>query len=149
MLESIGNLAYMGMRHVALTGWNESLYNVTINTETFLSFTPFLTVDQSCDTTLQWVNQRLAEAGLRTVQTFDLQDARAGARDCTCPQHGTGQCDCQMVVLLIYGNGKEPETLILHGRDGKTWLSFAHTIQHTSGLADRIQKALDTIEPAS
>ncbi len=114
-----------------------------------MSFVPFLIVEQNCDVTLQWATQRLVGAGFRTVRTFDLQDARAGSQDCSCPHHGTEQCDCRMVVLLVYGNGKEPETLILHGSDGKTWLSFAHTMQPVSGLTNRIQKTLDFIEPAS
>jgi hypothetical protein len=54
-----------------------------------------------------------------------------------------------MIVLLVYGNGREPETLILHGSDGRTWLSFSHTMQPVSGLANLIQKTLDTMEPAS
>jgi hypothetical protein len=109
-----------------------------------MSFSPFLIVEQNCDNALQWANQQLSGAGLRTVRTFDLQDARAGSNDCCCPHHGTEQCDCQMVVLLVYGSGKEPETLILHGCDGKTWLSLAHTVRPGTGLASQIQRALDT-----
>jgi hypothetical protein len=32
-----------------------------------------------------------------------------------------------MIILLIYGKVAEPATLILHGNDGKTWVSFADT----------------------
>ena len=111
-----------------------------------MGFSPFLIVEQNCDTALQWANQQLTGAGLRTVRTFDLQDARIGSHNCSCPHHGTEQCDCQMVVLLVYGNDKEPETLILHGSNGKTWLSLGQTMRPVSGLASRIQIALDTID---
>ena len=59
------------------------------------------------------------------MQTFDLQTARLGPGDCACPHHGTGECDCQMVVLLVYGHEPQPAVLILHGNDGQTWLSLA------------------------
>lgn len=142
-------MAYIGISQLALIEYCQTPYNESIRLEALMSFAPFLIVEQSCDTTLQWANQQLAGAGLRTVRTFDLQDARAGSLHCSCPHHGTEQCDCQMVVLLVYGTGKEPETLILHGSNGKTWLSFAHTMHPVSSLANRIQKTLDTNEPAS
>jgi hypothetical protein len=141
-------MAYNEISQVALMGWYQTLYNVSINQETLMSFSSFLIVERTCDDALQWANSQLLQAGLRTMQTFDLSAARAGAHDCCCPHHGTAQCDCQMVVLLVYGTDKEPETLILHGSEGKTWLSLAHTMRPAAGLANQIQSALDTIEPA-
>lgn len=149
MTDDISNLAYRRISQLALIRVLQTPYNVSIHLETLMSFEPFLIVEQNCEIALQWANQRLAGAGLRSVQTFDLQDARAGAHDDSCPHHGTELCDCQMVILLVYGNGTEPETLILHGSDGKTWLSLAHTMRPVSGLANRIQKTLNTNEPAS
>ena len=149
MTKDIGNMAYREISKVALIIYRQTPYNVCIHPEALMSFAPFLIVEQNCDTALQWANQRLVGAGLRTVRTFDLQDARIGAHDCSCPHHGTEQCDCQMVVLLVYGNDKEPETLILHGSNGKTRLSLGHTMRPVSCLANRIQMALDTIDPAS
>lgn len=89
------------------------------------TLSPFCTINRSCDETLQWTKMQLSEAGLRAMQTFDLQTARHGMEDCTCPHHGTEACDCQMVVLLVYGKENEPVTLVLHGNNGKTWLSLA------------------------
>ena len=78
--------------------------------------------------------ERLSVAGLRMLRTFDLHDARLGAAECSCPHHGTSKCNCQMVVLLIYGEAIEPATLILHGNEEQTWLSFAETSsQHQCG----------------
>ena len=32
--------------------------------------------------------------GLQVVRSFDLKVARAAHVGCTCPHHGTDQCDC-------------------------------------------------------
>lgn len=61
------------------------------------------------------------------MRTFDLQDARVGAGECPCPEHGTEKCNCQMIVVLIYGQGKQPATLVLHGSDERTWLSLVNS----------------------
>ena len=89
---------------------------------------PFLVLDQTCDQVLAWVNQQLTRAGFRAVQTFDLQVARLAHSDCPCPHHGTENCTCQMVVLLIYRKQGEPATLVIHGQDSRTWLSLAGPI---------------------
>ena len=85
----------------------------------------FLTVDLPCDKALQTAKKKLSQAGLRALQTFDLHTARHIQQDCPCPNHGTADCDCQMVVLLVYGETAEPATLILHGSDGQTRFSIA------------------------
>ena len=90
---------------------------------------PFLSIDSSCDQTLQLSKAQLAEAGLTAVQTFNLNTARLGLHNC-CPNHGTEACDCQMIVLLIYGETQEPATLILHGNNGQTWLSIGDSAAH-------------------
>ena len=86
---------------------------------------PFLVLDQTCDQVLAWVNQQLTSADLRVVQTFDLQVARLAHPDCPCPHHGTNDCNCQMVVLLVYRKQDDPATLVIHGQDGRTWVSLA------------------------
>ena len=85
---------------------------------------PFLSLDCNCDEALLRLEGKLAAANLRVVQTFDLQSARLGLDDCPCPHHGTSACDCQMVILLLYGQTGVPATLILHGNGGQTWLSL-------------------------
>jgi len=108
----------------------------TINHEAHMNVSPFLSVNHSCDEAMQWANEQLLRAGLRPVQTFDLHTARNGLQDCPCPNHGTNECDCQLVVMLVYGKTEavstlpavvntSPVTLILHGNDGQTWLSIA------------------------
>ncbi len=115
-----------------------------------MSFSPFLVMEQDCDRVLPWVIEQFTQAGLQTVQTFDLNTVRAGSGECLCQEHGTRQCDCQMVVLFVYGQSGEPVGLILHGRQGQTWLSFAEAPaggSNTSGLAKSIQKRLEARAP--
>jgi hypothetical protein len=109
-----------------------------------MNISPFLSIHCPCDEALPKVSRQLKEAGLRTVQTFDLHSAMAGMHGCSCPNHGTDACDCQMVVLLVYGTAAEPVTLLLHGNSRQTWISLADSIdQHQNPqLQITIQKAL-------
>lgn len=109
-----------------------------------MNISPFLSILCPCDEALPGVIQQLKDSGLRTVQTFDLHSAMSGLHGCSCPNHGTEECDCQMVVLLVYGDAVEPETLILHGDGKRTWISLADTILQNANhqLQITIQKAL-------
>ena len=92
--------------------------------------TPFLVVEQPYETTIAWLVERLRNQGLQTTITFDLQVARHSHSDCACPHHGTEQCDCQMVVILVYGqNGSQPTSLVVHSHEAITQLSFVDTPQ--------------------
>ena len=109
-----------------------------------MNISPFLSANCPCDEALARVNQQLRDAGLIAVQTFDLHSAMSGTHGCSCPNHGTQKCDCQMVVLLVYGSAGEPETLILHGDSERTWISLADTVIQNRDLQLKItiQKAL-------
>ena len=110
-----------------------------------MNISPFLSVDRHCDETLQWAKKQLLLADLRAVQTFDLHTVRIGLHDCSCPNHGTDDCNCQMVVLLVYGRATEPITLILHGNDGQTRLSIADDPRQRADakLINSIRQALE------
>jgi hypothetical protein len=88
--------------------------------------------------------QRLALAGLQVMRSFDLKVARAAHIGCTCPNHGTDKCDCQMVVLLIYGYEGPPATLVVHGHDGQTHIALVDTPEQrpASQLVDAIVQAI-------
>lgn len=90
---------------------------------------PFLALNQNHDQAEAWVKDKLMGAGFRVVPTFDLQVARGAHPDCSCPHHGTAECNCQLVVLLIYGKHEDPATLVIHGQDGKTWVSLATPVE--------------------
>jgi hypothetical protein len=116
-----------------------------------MNISPFLAVNHSCDEALQWTKKQLLQVGLRPIQTFDLHTARVGLHDCPCPNHGTNECDCQMVVLLVYGKAAEPATLILHGNDGQTWISIANNPRQRPDvkLITAIQQALEIKAPVA
>jgi hypothetical protein len=109
------------------------------------AISPFLSVDRPCEETLQWLGNRLTPAGLRLLQTFDLHDARLGTQSCPCPHHGTTDCDCQMIVLLIYGEAAAPVTLMLHSHAGRTWISLVNNPAQRADASIRaaIEAALD------
>jgi hypothetical protein len=91
------------------------------------TLTPILTLRQSAESTVAWAVQQLIAYGFQIEQTFDLHAARMAHVDCSCPYHGTSDCTCQMVVLLVYGKGLQPLTVIAHGYDGQTSLSLVDT----------------------
>jgi len=112
--------------------------------EAHMIFSTFLSVDRSCDQTLKWSKEQLMHVGLRAVQTFDLHTARIGLHECPCPNHGTDECDCQMVILMVYGDVDKPETLILHGNGETTWLSITSNITSSAigSVTDSIMNTL-------
>ena len=115
-----------------------------------MNTSPFLSVNKSCHESLQWTKKQLLDADLRVVQTFDLQTARIGVHDCSCPNHGTDECDCQLVVLLVYGLTADPATLILHGNNGQTWFSLTNNPNQLVDikLIATIEQALEIEVPA-
>lgn len=113
-----------------------------------MDLSPFLTLNCACNEAMQRSSQSLMQIGMRVMQTFDLHAARHALEDCPCPHHGTSECDCQMIVLLIYGGAVEPVTLILHGNDGKTSLTMIDTPGQKidpilqSAIKDALEEAL-------
>ena len=114
------------------------------------TLSPFLSIDSSCDQALQMTRTQLSEAGLSAVQTFNLNTARLGLHNCCCPNHETEACDCQMIVLLVYGEAPEPVTLILHGNNGQTWISIAESAVQRGEpqLVVRIRRVLESVVAA-
>ncbi len=109
-----------------------------------IALLPFLVLDQTCEQVQAWVDRQLTGAGFRVAQTFDLQVARLAHPECPCPHHGTDDCNCQMVVLLVYRKREAPATLIIHGQDGKTWLTLADPVGRRANqqLEAAIRRAL-------
>ncbi len=104
---------------------------------------PFLVLDQTCEQVLAWITGKLTRAGFRVVQTFDLHVARLAHRKCPCPKHGTDDCNCQMIVVLVYGKQGDPVTLVIHGQEGIASLSLAvpfdgHSNQHLEVAIRRV-----------
>jgi hypothetical protein len=121
-----------------------------------------LVLQQECDQATQVVAQRLAGCGLQVVRSFDLRQAgklpaasAAGTNErltptpptgCHCPLHETESCDCQMVIMLVYGQASTPATLMAHGHDGVTWFTLVDTPEQRPlpSLVKSITTALHT-----
>jgi hypothetical protein len=101
---------------------------------------------QNCEQATRQTEAALCHFGLRVVRSFDLRQVDGLPDDCDCPYHGTGLCDCQMVVLLVYGEAATPATLVAHGRGGKTWLTLVDSPEQRPlpDLAQRITTALQS-----
>ena len=102
------------------------------------------TFTTSHETAISWITRQLTLLGLLVKPSFDLQVARSAHNNCACPHHGTEQCDCQIVVLLVYGEDEGPVSLIVHGQDGTTFLSMTEEIsaEENQSLVDKIVHAL-------
>ena len=68
--------------------------------------------------------ERMQHFGLQVMRTFDLLETRGVDTACTCAHHGTEKCDCQMIVMLVYGKDNQPASLVAHGHNGQTWFSL-------------------------
>ena len=101
---------------------------------------------QNCEQATRQTEAVLYHAGLRVVRSFDLRQVNGLLDDCDCPYHGTGLCDCQVVILLVYGEAAAPATLVAHGRSGKTWLTLVDSPEQRPlpDLAQRITQTLQT-----
>ncbi len=114
--------------------------------------------DSDGEAAAQAVTAALTRRGLRVVRTFDLRSALAGhaghdagAWDCTCPYHGTADCTCQFIVLLVYGEAGAPVVINAHSHDAQTQVRIAHPANGILGsvttrpdprLAERVVTAL-------
>ena len=90
--------------------------------------TSSLSIPGDCEIISTYLKQNLEIIGYQVIRSFDLQRARGMHTECACPYHGNAQCDCQMIVLLIYLSNGEPYTLLVHGRDGITQFSWDENI---------------------
>jgi hypothetical protein len=100
---------------------------------------PFLILNQTCEQVQVWINEKLTHIGFRVVRTFDLHVARLAHSNCACPRHGTDDCNCQLIIVLVYGKQGDPATLVIYGQDGRAWLSLAvpasgHGNQHLESV---------------
>jgi hypothetical protein len=107
--------------------------------------TPLHTFASPHQTVISWITQRLTLLGLVVRSSFDLQVAKSVHLGCDCPHHGTEQCDCQIVVLLVYDQDEGPVSLVVHSQDGTTILSMANqlSVLDDKTLAGKIDHALE------
>jgi len=118
--DGIGKIACIEIRQTALGqvagfSYTENMMN---------GQAPFRIIFSDCETVIRQVTENLEAAGLRVVRSFDLRSACASFTDNVCPHHGSAPCDCQLVVLLIYGVTLTPVSLILHSHRKQTELQW-------------------------
>lgn len=81
-----------------------------------------------CDIAVKAVRLVLARRGLSVVRSFDLRLAMAVHHHCPCPHHGLAGCDCQYIVLLVYGDTGQPVTVTAHSYNGATQIALVQDV---------------------
>ncbi|MBI5350832.1 MAG: hypothetical protein HZB77_16170 [Chloroflexi bacterium] len=80
-----------------------------------------LLLDLNGDDAVKTISAALSGHGFYVLRSFDLRSALTAPEvGCECPHHGTEKCDCQFVVLLVYGEAAEPITLTTHSHNNQT-----------------------------
>ena len=85
--------------------------------------THLITINLTVEEAVIWLEQELAQRGLETRRSFDLRSSRALTAGRLCSHHDTAVCDCQMIVLLLYGLTPHPIPVVMHSYEGQTWLT--------------------------
>ena len=84
-----------------------------------------LTFDTGEQDVIPEVFSALTQHGLPVMRSFDLRAAQTGSAACACHPQGLSLCECQLVVLLVYGHAPEPLTLFVSGCGGQTEIRVA------------------------
>ena len=97
--------------------------------------------------TVRQLTEALKRRGLHVVRSFDLRLAMNSSGPCDCPHHGTTDCDCQFVVLLVYGSLIDPITVTIHSNGPSTSVEVIETSPLVGGaeLRERVQASLSDI----
>lgn len=88
-----------------------------------------ISLSQPWHEVLRALKRAFVDVGLDVVQSFDLQSARSSMPKqdlCACPDHGTADCTCQYVVVLVRREGHAPLSVEIHGHDDRTYVSLVH-----------------------
>ena len=88
-----------------------------------------LLFDCNGETAARAATEALTRHGFRVVRSFDLRAALAplaAHAGCDCPHHGTAQCTCQFVVLLVYDEKGAPAVVTAHSRDIQAQVRIVH-----------------------
>lgn len=100
--------------------------------------------DSCGETAAQAATAALTRRGFRVSRSFDLRSALATHADCECPHHGTAQCACQFVVLLVYGEVGDPIIVTAHSREAQANVQIVRdaTTRPDPRLAEKVMAAL-------
>jgi hypothetical protein len=92
-----------------------------------------LVLNQDCNCTAEQVSDHLDAAGYSVMRSFDLISA----------QQGCSNCNCQLIILLVYGQDGPPATLIFDGTKFSTSIFLDNDPERTLGA--RISALLSKI----
>ena len=123
-------MAYQEMRHLTLLGCPEPVYTCGMSQNT-----SHLSIPGDCEVVSRILTRSLEIAGYQVILSFDLQRARAVHTPCVCPHHGNAECDCQMIVLLVYLSDGKPYPLLIHGRDRVTRIDWGEALPENEAIA--------------
>lgn len=85
----------------------------------------------------------LEKDGLRVICSFDLQAACVSFEANICPHHGEAPCDCQMLIMLVYGEEGAPLSLVAHGHRGRVQVGIREEgAQVNQALETRVRSLL-------
>ena len=106
--------------------------------------TPLLILKNGRANAIQQVTDALNRAGLRVITSFDSRRTRMDTTGVACPHHGTDNCNCHIVVMLVYEANGYPATLIAYGQDDDTWISLVYPpgLRPSASLQSQIKNAL-------
>jgi hypothetical protein len=112
--------------------------------------TPLLILKNGRADAIQQVTEALHGAGLQVITSFDSRRTRMNKTNISCPHHGTEDCNCHIVVMLVYESEGYPATLVAYGQDDDTWISLAYPpgLRPSAALQAQIKNSLtlETIE---
>ncbi len=103
-----------------------------------------LTFNSTGEVAARTATAALLRRSLHVVRSFDLRSALTPRVNCDCPHHGTAQCTCQFVVLLVYGEAVAPLVLTLHSHDERTSAQIVRDAANAPDprLAEQVMAAL-------
>ena len=93
---------------------------------------PFLVTVQECSLVVEKICHQFSAAGLQTVCTFDLKT--------TLPPGEI--CECQMVVLLVYGKEGPPFSLSIYGEPDHTMVMLQDSHLEREKVANLVSGVL-------
>ena len=105
------------------------------------------TVRITCDELVHLLTRALKARGYSVHRSFDLGSAKDSLREshnCLCPHHGTTQCTCQYIVLLVRTDQDVPFSIVAHVHNDGTDLSVEHSLTtDTSALLGDILREVN------
>jgi hypothetical protein len=109
-----------------------------------------LLLDLNGDEAVKTISESLRSHGFYVLRSFDLRSALTVTDvGCECPHHGTEKCDCQFVVLLIYGSAAEPITLTTHSHNNQTRVQIVRdaTMKPDARFAESVMALIGEVSP--